>query len=93
MQRIGNVARGKYSADNKLITAIAYAQTLTAIKGASVTKDAGKQWKAIQTTGSIAKQCNSIPWVEKPHQQQCQLLETRLLFLHSTITIVLPATL
>lgn len=48
MQQIGNVARAKYSADNRLMTAIAYAQTLTAIKGASVTKDAGKQWKAIQ---------------------------------------------
>lgn len=48
MQQIVNIAREKYGTDNNIMTAIAYAQTLTAIKGASVTKDAGKQWKAIQ---------------------------------------------
>ncbi|MCD2424781.1 hypothetical protein LQ567_18510 [Niabella pedocola] len=48
MQQIISITKEKYGTDNNLMSAIAHVQTLTAIKGASVIKDAGKQWKAIQ---------------------------------------------
>ncbi len=48
MQQIIRITKEKYGTDNNLMSALGHVQTLTAIKGASATKDAKKQWETIQ---------------------------------------------
>lgn len=48
MQQIVSIAKEQYGTDNKLMSAMAHSQILTAIKGASAINDARQQWKAIQ---------------------------------------------